>query len=72
VVVLSAGALGVVELPGPGGAAQAGERPLVHSVGTSRKPNGIRQVAALPSDACRAMSSGPVRCMQRGCGRSWR
>src|SRR5207253_5205263 len=28
VVVLAAGALGVVELPGPGGAAQAGERPF--------------------------------------------
>jgi hypothetical protein len=33
VVVLAAGALGVVELPGPGGAAQAGEGPLVHRVG---------------------------------------
>ena len=33
VVALATAALGVVELPGPGGAAQAGERPLVHRVG---------------------------------------
>src|SRR5208283_2084169 len=32
VVVLAAGALGVVEVPGPGGTAQAGEGPLVHGV----------------------------------------
>jgi hypothetical protein len=33
VVVLAAGALGVVELPGSGGAAQAVETPTVHGVG---------------------------------------
>jgi hypothetical protein len=48
VVVLAAGALGVVEVFGPGGAAEAGEGPFVHRVGevaVAGEPVGDDQVA---------------------------
>src|SRR5215467_14184700 len=48
VVVLAAGALGVVEVFGPGRAAQAGEGPFVHRVGevaVAGQPVGDDQVA---------------------------
>src|SRR5262249_42383752 len=48
VVILTAGALGVVELPGRCGAAEAGEGPLVHRVGevaVAGQPVGDDQVA---------------------------
>src|SRR5215831_18282470 len=68
-MVLSAGSLGVVEVLGPGRAAQAGEGPLVHRVGevaVAGEPVGDDQVALAGAAGDRGAPGIALQRVRRG------
>src|SRR5262245_22545052 len=69
VVALAAGTLGVVELPGPGGAPQAGKRPFVYRVGqiaVAGQPVGDHQVALAGAAGDRGAPGIALQRVRRG------